>query len=199
MNAADVLQRAADAGVTLLVEGRGRLGYRAPHGAVTPELRALIAAHRAELLLRLQAPEQDEPPVPPPPALPPLLPLPQPTPARVPALPYATVPLESSAQQADPRAEVRIAAQAANRRLDALVPEGVTSPWAEVSARWPALAAEIDRAEAAVSEAAGTYQRGRSHPAGFYRALQRYEATWSEALRLMATHAGQEQQTGAGQ
>ena len=52
MSAADVLAQAQAAGVQLVANG-DRLHYRAPAGALTPELRAALQAHRAALLALL--------------------------------------------------------------------------------------------------------------------------------------------------
>lgn len=49
MTAADVLLRLVEAGVVLWVEG-DRLRYRAPKGAIDPELRAQAAAARGALI-----------------------------------------------------------------------------------------------------------------------------------------------------
>jgi len=45
----DILQRLHDAGVTLTIEG-DRLRYRAPAGAMTPDLRADLAAWKPDLV-----------------------------------------------------------------------------------------------------------------------------------------------------
>lgn len=65
MNAAAVIIDAAAVGVRLWREG-ARIRYRAPVGALTPDLRARIATHRAEILELLTPAEkiEEQPPAP---------------------------------------------------------------------------------------------------------------------------------------
>ncbi len=49
MTATDILEMALAAGMELTAEG-DKLACRAPKGAVTPELRGLLAEHKAEVL-----------------------------------------------------------------------------------------------------------------------------------------------------
>jgi hypothetical protein len=53
MQAAEVLRESRARGIELFVEGDA-LRYRAPRGALTAELRAALADHKAELLVRLR-------------------------------------------------------------------------------------------------------------------------------------------------
>ncbi|MFN0018639.1 MAG: hypothetical protein ACKVP0_10290 [Pirellulaceae bacterium] len=49
-----LLQQLKSLGVNLHVDG-GRLLFRAPHGAVTPDIRTAVAANRTNIIQRLQA------------------------------------------------------------------------------------------------------------------------------------------------
>src|SRR5687768_11821765 len=57
MDATDVLERLAARGVELIADGE-RLRFR-PQESVPPELRAAMAAHKADLLRLLEAEERD--------------------------------------------------------------------------------------------------------------------------------------------
>jgi hypothetical protein len=57
-----LVERLALAGITLLVE-KGRLRYRAARGVFTDELRALVGAHKEELIAFLQEEGNSYPPL----------------------------------------------------------------------------------------------------------------------------------------
>jgi hypothetical protein len=131
MTAADLIRRARSAGVELFAEGL-ELRFRAPVGAMTPDLHAALAADRAEILALLAGPPASDPE----------------PPASAPA-PWPPRPTELAAWPVERR-------EAWGRRAAAL--EGAGVPWPESERRafaavCYAVAADSDPYAAAEREA----------------------------------------------